>query len=570
MDQEPLIISEWANAMADSPNQGIGLLKNASIDAVQGAVMPNYAPSTISVVSASSAGAFSGADGTGKVFTPNTAFPSLILVATAVTLSTTGSLPTGLTAGTTYFVINVSPTTIKFAASIKDALAGTAISLTGNGSGTITLSTLNMGTPNSYVSGLGITFFADSNGNVWFDTSGRVLLLYGNTTTNGSGKGLAIFITSDASKRYLFVYRNQYVDVCDVTSTTTINDPVGNSSWTSQFATMNTSGGTAARHDALLGQDNIVYACDGRYLNSFQEIPGKVFLPSDSTTYTYNTKALTLPANDTGQCLEQLGVSLLVGGASTNFIYPWDRSSPSFDLPLWCPEIGVYGMKNIGQNVYIQNGTRGIVYKTNGYFVEEHRKIPEWLLQGTSGAANLVTWGGIGAKNGALIVGLTAQNTANAGVYLLYVDGRVILENTPAAGAALPTVLSSSASEFYYIGSPGTIDLISGNRWTSFGAVFQSQLYKPGTKIKPAKYSSLEVYLDQPGAAGQAVRVSWRPGNSGSWTTLATYTTDGTVASFVTQEIGLINIENIQVQAELSGAPSGASGLRLLYVKLIP
>lgn len=561
---EPLIINQWTDAMADSPNLGIGLMKNASIDAVQGSVMPNYAPTTISVVSASSTGTFS--SGT---FTLTTAFASLTQVAVAVTFATTGSLPTGLTAGSTYFLFSTGGSTVKVASSIANALAGTAISLTGNGSGTITVSTVNMGTVLSTVSARNIQFFFDSNGNVWFDSSGRVLLLLGNTTTNSSGKGLAAFTVSDGSAVYLFVYRNQYVDVCNVTTSADLNDPVGNSAWTSQFATMNTAGGSSVRHDALLGQDNIIYACDSRYVNSFQEVPGKVFSPSDATTYTYNTKALTLPANDTAQCLEELGVDLLVGGGSTNLIYPWDRTSPSFLIPYRCPEIGVYGMKNVGNTVYILNGTRGIVYQTTGYLITELRKIPEYLLGSTFGAANLVTWGGIAAKNGALIVGLTAQNATYAGVYMLYPDGRVLLENTPTAGAALPTALSSSSSEFYYLCSPGAIDFISGSRWASFGTVLQSQLYNVGGKVNKATYSIMELYLDQPGAANQQIRVSYRTSTSGSWTILDTYTTDGASTSFDT-DIGLENLENIQVQAELSGAGTGSNGLRMRYLRLRP
>jgi len=59
-----------------------------------------------------------------------------------VTLSTTGALPSatggGLTAGTDYYAIYVSDTVIKLARTLALALAGTAIALTDNGSGTHT------------------------------------------------------------------------------------------------------------------------------------------------------------------------------------------------------------------------------------------------------------------------------------------------------------------------------------------------------------------------------------------------------------------------------------------------
>ena len=56
-----------------------------------------------------------------------------------VRMTTTGTLPTGIAALTDYFVIRVSATTIKLAASLANALAGTAVDITAVGSGTHTL-----------------------------------------------------------------------------------------------------------------------------------------------------------------------------------------------------------------------------------------------------------------------------------------------------------------------------------------------------------------------------------------------------------------------------------------------
>jgi len=59
----------------------------------------------------------------------------------AVVLTTTTTLPTGLSLATTYYVIRASSTTIKFASSLANAQNGTAIDLTavaGSGTHTIT------------------------------------------------------------------------------------------------------------------------------------------------------------------------------------------------------------------------------------------------------------------------------------------------------------------------------------------------------------------------------------------------------------------------------------------------
>lgn len=57
----------------------------------------------------------------------------------AVIPTTTGALPTGLTAGTTYYAIRVDADTFRLATTLANALAGTAINTTGSQSGTHTL-----------------------------------------------------------------------------------------------------------------------------------------------------------------------------------------------------------------------------------------------------------------------------------------------------------------------------------------------------------------------------------------------------------------------------------------------
>jgi hypothetical protein len=54
-------------------------------------------------------------------------------------LTTTGSLPTGLSLATNYWLIDVDTNTLKFASSLANALSGTAIDLTAPGSGTHTV-----------------------------------------------------------------------------------------------------------------------------------------------------------------------------------------------------------------------------------------------------------------------------------------------------------------------------------------------------------------------------------------------------------------------------------------------
>lgn len=60
---------------------------------------------------------------------------------TPIKFSSTTTVPAGLTAGTVYYAINQSATTIKVAASVANAQAGTAIDITDDGTGTHTITT---------------------------------------------------------------------------------------------------------------------------------------------------------------------------------------------------------------------------------------------------------------------------------------------------------------------------------------------------------------------------------------------------------------------------------------------
>jgi len=69
-------------------------------------------------------------------------FPSNVLTGTEVRLTTTTTLPAGLSLATDYYVIKVSDTTFKLATSYANAVAGTAINITDAGTGTHTVNWL--------------------------------------------------------------------------------------------------------------------------------------------------------------------------------------------------------------------------------------------------------------------------------------------------------------------------------------------------------------------------------------------------------------------------------------------
>jgi hypothetical protein len=97
------------------------------------------------------------------------------------TLTTSGGLPTGLSPATDYYAIVVDADTIKFASSQANALAGTAIDLTGAGTGTQTV------VVNTTIAGSVKLQKSDDPSSVtqtWFDITSSSQNFSGSTTLN--------------------------------------------------------------------------------------------------------------------------------------------------------------------------------------------------------------------------------------------------------------------------------------------------------------------------------------------------------------------------------------------------
>ncbi len=576
--QQPIIWNNWQEGIADSPHVGTGLIRNADIESFPGALKAAKKPQTHFITFTTQT--FT-ADAASDVCTAAGSLSADNFGGTAVYFTTTGTLPAGLTTGKVYFLIYQSATTFKVAVQANGyknsvgSAAGTAINITDAGTGTHTVTAVAVGTINwikqdprdSYY------FAMDSNGRMWFVPSGtRAYLLHNDaidtgqgTLTNAAGGGMALFATSDASATYLFTFRNAVIDVINVFGNTAIEAV----SWSNSWKTMNSGAGSGNSHETKNGQDNIIYFCDDRYVGSIKENAGSVFDPATAGTYTYNNQALDLPQSEVAQCLEEQGTNLLIGGQTFNQIYPWDRISDSYNLPLAVPEWNIRKMQNIGGTVYILPGTWGNIYTTQGTYVKHFKKIPTYVVNNALAIqSNPITWGGAANSNGALVFGLTGQTANSSGIYRLWPDGRLVHDNTPASGSTIVKGLFAR-DDFYYMGYSGGFDNFSNTQlYNNYETVAHSPFYKVGTKIAPGTFSRLEAVIDRPTTSGN-LRIGYRTDLSSSFTTLATYSGDGTTMIFETTDIGLIDIQNIQLQVELSDG-GVAIDMELLEIRLIP
>jgi hypothetical protein len=123
----PLADTDAANkAYADSVAQGL-TVKEASRAATTGNFVSTYFDDTELITAVTV--------GTNTLTSVNHVFST----GDRVKISSTGAVPGGLVAGTTYFVIDVDSDNFKLAATASDAAGGTAINITDTGSGTITV-----------------------------------------------------------------------------------------------------------------------------------------------------------------------------------------------------------------------------------------------------------------------------------------------------------------------------------------------------------------------------------------------------------------------------------------------
>ena len=587
--EQELVIDGWENGTGQSPELGVNI-KNCNIESITGTVRPNWKSNLSSV--AQFTYTFTADAGTDTITLSGAGSTTINMDLQAIQVSNSGgSLPAGLSASTTYYMIitgGLGAGTYKLATTLANAKAGTQIDITGAGTGTqsISNSAVPMGTINYMinvpVTGSGITVFyrfaLDNTGQLWFytsttsayDNTASWILISGNTLSNNSGNGLA-YIVSSSGVTYLFCVSNGNMDVLNVS--TFISAYVA--TWTTAWMALNSPVGYIYPHFSLLAQDNKIYVCDGRYIDSISEKTGQNFDPTSAPTYTQTLKALSLPSYAQSRCLEELGVNLLIGDKNSNYIYPWDRTSTSFTVPLRVAENNIWRMKNVDNTVFILAGTKGHIFETTGYAVLRVMKVPEYLTGGT------VTWGGVEKVSGAFLFGITAPTTAAGGVYKLYstvgafagsIVGSLICDETPSIGATNPTAILSDnvPDEFYFIGYAGGIDLLDNtNRTSNYESYVESDIIPVGTYAQQKTFQNIEYKLDYQPTAG-AIRLSMRSNLNGNYTVLTgdsgTENTTGVLSNLYPCGV-LQNVQWAQFKVEMKGG-TGTNTPRLRELRL--
>lgn len=583
-EPQPIIISNWFAGISANPSQGFADMRNVDNGLIPTVIFPSLAASkktstaitgtptwavkyndTNSTVFAvdTDGKVYSASDSSsdnwqtwsqvlGNTFTVTIASPAVfsatahgLVLNDTVIFSTTGALPTGLTAGTTYYIISAGLTTNAF--EVSTSQGGSAVNTSGTQSGTHTF---------------------------------RI------TTGDGTGvggQGLAIF------KDYLFKPRSNKLDVMKIS----------NGVWTNNWQSLTSD---TLTHPMVAGQDDILYGGQGvdttnklgACLFSVQQVASKIFTPSDATTYVFNSNALRLPYPYRIRCLAELGQQIMIGtfvGASLNSqawqkladIFPWDRTSATFALPVRLFEQGVNSMLNVGSNLFISAGQMGNIYIYNGFQAQSMFKFPRSTTFDVSSPyrdMSIAPQGLAYHKNRLFIAMTQTGSSAASGVYSINLDGTgLCMENTISTGntdgnVSIRFVLPLRDFNFDYLigwadgtaGSQG-IDLVGENGSNgSYTAFVDSPIYSLGSNRTPKTFQYCDIYLDNPLSSGTAVRVQYRYARTGSWTTLCTFdfATYGAMQE-MQFPAGSITARQVQFRVSFDG---GTNFPRLKYVQL--
>lgn len=558
--QKDIVINQWREGNAQSPLEGYGM-RNVDIEDVSGAVKINYKTSSNSMFEYHQE-AYSDtftADDTTNRLTLNSAVTWE--EGTPVKLTTTGTLPAPLSTDTVYYVEVVSTTSVFLSATYDGAINSSGrIDITDTGTGTHTITAVNVGLPMYFENGGTTDYFIDNHAVVWAiqDSNAWELLC----ENDGVGNGFILWkdhlIIAEATK--MNAYR-----LSDGTFTENFFD-AGN-----LFSTSN--------HTMHIGADDRVYIANGRYVSRISEDAGQNFDASNAATYTTTLTALTLPEGELIKSIVTLGVDLMIG-TDQSLIYRWDRNFNTYFNPIKVEAGPIDAMILLNNKVYVfPSGTTtnfADIYVTDGNLVNKIASIPRYLIGEARTGQSPKFWNGaIYIKNGKIYFSVGGQGNGDGfvGLWSLTETGILNFEHQNAQGeVGSDAVLLGGATEYflcYLEGSTDYMDDISTSlRYTNYVAYIESPLIRVGTANQMTTYRQFDIYLTGPLATGEGIRLKVRDDRNASYSTIDTFdfSTHGAKQKYSFDYF--FEGENLQVKAELTTGGSSSSTPELIEIRI--
>jgi hypothetical protein len=264
-------------------------------------------------------------------------------------------------------------------------------------------------------------------------------------------------------------------------------------------------------------------------------------------------------------------------------IFPWDRSSDTFGLPLRLAENGINAMITVNNVIYALAGIEGKLFVTNGTSVAQVAEIPN-TISNVDNAKSMTLWpGSIINHKGKIYFGVgTTSTLSGMGVYS-FTPGKengLALENIISTGndgtsnSLEVTSLCQVNRKTYLAGwqdnSTYGIDKINNtHRYTSYAAFVESPFFSVGTDQFKRTFNEIEFQLDKPLVSGQGIKLKYRTNLNASYTDIGTY--DFSTYSGIQSKVvppNIVDAQFVQIKAELTTGASSATSPELRRIIL--
>lgn len=298
----------------------------------------------------------------------------------------------------------------------------------------------------------------------------------------------------------------------------------------------------------VMAQDGYIYFTNG---NTIGRVTNLVNV-AGTVTMTYSANVLDLPPNVYAVSMAELGNKLMIGtqkgytysvrqAFNSADIYPWDRVSSSFSLPVQVNENGMNAMISNKNQIFFSAGDDGRIYVTDGTNYQLVKRLP----YNRGGRYNPTSWVYPNAmcinQQGHLMVGLSANYDANSttttGIWEIALtqgypthlpffsrDGN--LGDTSNVRFGVVRVLNDDALAFG-IESDSSYELSvtsSTELWDGYKAKWRTEAFFVGTARTKKTFEQLEFLFSKPLITNQGIKISFRKNLEEDFTTIDTFT----------------------------------------------
>lgn len=494
-----------------------------------------------------------------------------------VTFTSSGTLPSPLVAGTTYYIktANVDPVN-GTAFQVSATPGGTDITILSPGTGTITITDTAALVPIGNINTISLTLSFDPGVTTTATITSYVSVTGTTVTANWQGASGTYDVLDPTGNNLLAAFTNGSPTVTFLSPLVTF--PQGDYH-------VNILNPDAQSYRAWVSKaDGNLYFANGRNLGRIlSQNANTVFDPSYALSYVVDYAATEiLQPDDQITDMTDSNSTLIISGNKD--LYTWDYISPTTTAPSPVGE-QIFSIINLLNNVYILAGQKGNIYITNGYSAQLFYKIPDFI----AGAIDPVWyWGDLMVHRSKLFFQVLAKTTGGtnilAGVFSLIVspaeneDAKgLVMETqnsyglTPASGALQNGVLldnspSSTGYDSYYSAwsngaTTGGIDYNDTTLWQDFEPTIETDIIPIGTILDKQTFGNIEFKLDRPMVSGDQIRMYWRPSLSDSYTLMGT-TTTAQLSDYYPSNISQSQWAQFKIQMKCASSSSSRIPLR--------